>query len=245
MVDLARQLPRERVHLIVGGHEHAAGNGVVNSIPIVRAGANGRAVGIVDLYRRGNGAHSFSMAQQTVYADNIPVNAAIVDLMRPYLLAADAKGKGVVATIQEPLAASPDGDRRLGSLIADAARLSANATIGLHNPGGVRDDLPRGEVSYADLHRVLPFDNAVVRLTLTGKQLRQLVSETRSYYYSNLSVDSFTLGDGTAIRAEELYTLATNDFLADGGDGLNLLTTLPRDVIGVSMLDAVITHLRR
>jgi 2',3'-cyclic-nucleotide 2'-phosphodiesterase (5'-nucleotidase family) len=245
MVDLARQVPRERVHLIVGGHEHAAGNGVVNSIPIVRAGANGRAVGIVDLYRRGNGSHSFRMAQQTVYADNVPADAAIVDLMGPYLRAADAKGQEVVAMLQEPLAASPAGDRRLGSLIADAARLSANATIGLYNPGGVRADLPRGQVSYADLHRVLPFDNAVVRLTMKGKQLRQLVSETRSYYYANLSVDSFTLGDGTVIRPEGAYTLATSDFLADGGDGLRMLPTLPRDVTGVSMLDAVIMHLQR
>jgi 2',3'-cyclic-nucleotide 2'-phosphodiesterase (5'-nucleotidase family) len=245
MVDLARQVPRERVHLIVGGHEHAAGNGVVNSIPIVRAGANGRAVGIVDLYRRGNGSHSFRMAQQTVYADNVAADAAIVELMGPYLRAADAKGQEVVAMLQEPLAASPAGDRRLGSLIADAARLSANATIGLYNPGGVRADLPRGQVSYADLHRVLPFDNAVVRLTMTGKQLRQLVSETRSYYYANLSVDSFTLGDGIVIRPEGAYTLATSDFLADGGDGLRMLPTLPRDVTGVSMLDAVIMHLQR
>ncbi|MEQ1919840.1 MAG: carbamoyl-phosphate synthase domain-containing protein, partial [Elusimicrobiota bacterium] len=42
MVDLASELPPGSVHLIVGGHNHEAGNGVVNEIPIVRAGANGR-----------------------------------------------------------------------------------------------------------------------------------------------------------------------------------------------------------
>ena len=41
----------------------------------------------------------------------------------------------------------------------------ADATL---NPGGVRIDLPRGDVSYAQLHRVMPFDNAVVRLTISS-----------------------------------------------------------------------------
>jgi 2',3'-cyclic-nucleotide 2'-phosphodiesterase/3'-nucleotidase len=245
MVDLARQLPPGRVHVIVGGHDHAAGDGVVNSIPIVRAGSNGRAVAVVDLNRRDNGVHTFSMVRQTVYADNVPPDAAMVDVVAPFLVAADARQKEVVTTLDEPFLASPTGDRRLGLLIADAARLSASADVGLHNPGGVRADLTRGQVSYGDLHRVLPFDNAVVRLKLSGRQLQQLVSRTRSYYYSNLAVDSFTLGDGTAIRAEGSYTLATSDFLADGGDGLMMLTTLPRDVVGVSLLDAVISHLRR
>jgi 2',3'-cyclic-nucleotide 2'-phosphodiesterase/3'-nucleotidase len=244
MVDLALQLPPGRVHVIVGGHDHSAGSGAVNSIPIIRAGADGRAVGVVDLHRRDNGVHTFSMTQQTVYADQ-PADAAMVNLIAPYLLAADARGKEVVATLAEPLAASVRGDRRLGSLIADAARLSAKATIGLHNPGGVRADLPRGPVSYTDLHRVLPFDNTVVRLTLSGGQLRRLVAQTRSYYYSNLSVDAFTLSDGTAIRDGESYTLATNDFLADGGDSLTMLAALPREVVGVTLLDAFIEHLRR
>jgi 2',3'-cyclic-nucleotide 2'-phosphodiesterase (5'-nucleotidase family) len=51
--------------------------------------------------------------------------------------------------------------------------------------------------------------------------------------------------DTLRARQREAYTLATNDFLADGGDGLMVLTTLPRDVVGVSLLDAVIAHLRK
>jgi 2',3'-cyclic-nucleotide 2'-phosphodiesterase/3'-nucleotidase len=245
MVDLALQLPPGRVHLIVGGHDHSAGSGAVNSMPIIRAGADGRAVGVVDLHRSDDGVHTFNMAQQTVYADDVPPDDAMAKLIAPFLVAADVKGKEVVTTLDQPLPASAAGDRRLGSLITDAVRLSAKADVGLHNPGGVRADLPRGPVSYAALHRVLPFGNTVVRLTLSGRQLRQLVSQTRSYYYSNLTVDAFTLADGTAIRDGESYTLATNDFLADGGDGLTMLTALPRDVVGVSVLDAFITHLRK
>lgn len=257
MVELASQLPPGSVHLIAGGHTHTAGEGVVNSIPIVRAGSNGRAVAMVDLYRLGNGTHAFRMSQQTVYADDVPEDAAMADLLAPYVVAAEAIGKRPVTTLSEPLSASATGDRRLGYLIAAAARLLARADVGMHNPGGVRADLPRGVISYADLHRVMPFDNAVVRLTLSGRQLRQLVEQAGTrYYFSNLHVDydpeaapggrivSLRFPDTMPILDDRSYSLATSDFLADGGDGFTMLATLPRDALGVTILDAVVEHLR-
>lgn len=257
MVELASELPPGLVHLIVGGHDHTAGEGVVNSIPIVRAGSSGRAVGVIDLYRR-NGIHAFRMSQQTVYADDVQEDPTMTNLLAPYVRAADAAGKELVTTLAEPLSAAATGDRRLGSLIADAVRLLAGADVGMHNPGGVRADLPRGAISYADLYRVMPFDNAVVRLTLTGRQLRQLVEQAGSrYYYSNLHVEyaseaaprggrvSLSFPDTTPIRDDRSYSLATSDFLADGGDGFTMLSTLPRGALGVTLLDAVVGHLRK
>ena len=252
MVDLARELPPGTVHLIVGGHNHNPGEGVVNDIPIVRAGSNGRGIGIVDLYRQG-GRHTFKMSQQVVYADEFSADEAMAKLIAPYLLAADAKGREQITTFAEPV---PAADRRLGTLIADAARVRGRADVGMHNPGGVRADLPRGPISYADLHRVSPFDNALVRLTLTGAQLTQLVGRTGAgFYYSNLRIEpanaapgstivSLRLQDGTAIRDEASYTLATADFLADGGDGLTMLMSVPREATGLSVLEALVEHVR-
>ena len=257
LVDLAEEVPAGRVHLIVGGHDHSPGEGVVNGIPIVRAGSNGRAVGVVDLHRRVDGIHRFRMSSRTVEADTVRHDRTMVDLLAPYLRAAEARGKERVTTLPEPLSASPNGDRRLGRLIADAVRRLARADVGLHNPGGVRADLPSGDVSYADVYRVIPFDNEVVRLTLTGRQLRQLVDQTGPrYYYSNLRVEydsaasgervirSMRLSDGTQVSEDRSYTLATIDYLADGGDALTLLTTLQRQVLGVTVVDALADHLR-
>jgi 2',3'-cyclic-nucleotide 2'-phosphodiesterase (5'-nucleotidase family) len=64
------------------------------------------------------------------------------------------------------------------------------------------------------------------------------------YYYSNLRVTPLSIGDNLPVRDDETYTLATNDYLAEGGDGLMLLSTLPREALGVLLLDAVVTHLR-
>jgi len=236
MVDLARELPAGAVHLIVGGHNHEPGEGEVNGIAIVRAGANGQGVGVVDLHRHADGTRSFTMSRQVVYADSIDVDPAMTALLAPYLRTADELGGRVVTTLAEALSSSPAGDRRLGTLIAESARLLVDADVGLHNPGGVRIDLARGPVTYADLHRVMPFDNAVVRLTITGRQLRELAERTGPrYYYSGLPVAS--------AQDDATYSLATSDFLADGGDNLVMLSLLERENTGVTMLDAVVMRL--
>lgn len=257
MVDLAAEVPPGRLHLIAGGHAHEPGEGIVNGIPILRAGSNGRAVGVVDLFRLANGAHAFRVSQRMVYPDEVQPDSGMVAVLAPHIDAAEALGSRPVATLAHPMAASATGDRRLGHLIADAMRATVNADIGLHNTGGVRADLAAGVVSYADLHRVMPFDNTVVRLTLTGRQLRDVVAHAGiRFYYSNLIVEydpglppatrvvSIAFPDGRLIQDDRSYTLATSDFLADGGDGFAMLVPMPRTVSGVAILDATVDYLR-
>ena len=112
-------------------------------------------------------------------------------------------------------------------------------------------------MTYADLFRVLPFDNKVVTLSLTGSQLRALVMQAYpSYYYSNLhivfdpalelrrQVRDVTFADGSPLNPDARYTLATVDFLADGGDGLTMMSSVPREPTGLSNLDVLIAHIR-
>jgi 2',3'-cyclic-nucleotide 2'-phosphodiesterase (5'-nucleotidase family) len=257
MVDLARDLPPGTVDLIVGGHDHTAGGGVVNGVPIVRAGGSGRGVAVVDLHRRRDGSHTFESARVPVYADRPFAGSSMDALLAPHLRTADQRGRAIVTALSEPLSASPSGDRKLGALIAEATRLVAGADVGWHNPGGTRADLPAGSITYADVHRVLPFDNAVVRLELTGRELRRLVEQAGPrYYFANLRVTfeldalgqrraSIVFANGDGMRDDATYTLATNDFLAEGGDGFLMLADMPREAIGITVLDAVVDRLKQ
>jgi 5'-nucleotidase len=228
--------------------------GVVNAIPIVRPGAHGRAVAVVDLIRLADGTRTFQVARDIVYADAVEPDAAMAALLAPYMVQADAIGGMPVTTLGETLSSE---DRRLGDLVADAERLVAQADFAMHNPGGLRADLLAGKVSYGDLYRVLPFGNIVVRLTLSGRQLRQVVEQAgRSYYFSNLQVAydpnappgsrvvSLTFADGRPVLEDRTYTLATIDFLADGGGDFTMLQPLARQSFGVTDLDALATLLR-
>jgi len=249
MVDLASELPPGSVDLIVGGHSHGPGDGVVHSVPIVRAGAYGSVVGVTDLYRLEDGTHAFALDRRIVFPDLVQEDASMTVLLAPYLRAAEAVGKEQITVLADPLSRSATGDRRLGRLIAASIRLAAAADVGMHNPGGVRADLPGGPVTYMDLFRVMPFGNTVVRVTLTGRQLRDVAAQAGpDCYWSNLRVEfdplTLSLADGGPVLDDRTYELATNDFLVSGGDGLTMLRSLPRSDVGLTLLDAVIRQLR-
>jgi 2',3'-cyclic-nucleotide 2'-phosphodiesterase (5'-nucleotidase family) len=257
VVELARELPSGTVDLIVGGHAHGRGRGVVNGVPIVRAGASAIGLAIVDLFRAADGSRSFDIRIETLYADAVEPDPEMTAMLGPWLADAEAIAAEPVATLGEPLSNNRRGDRKLGTLIADAVRLTADADVGLMNPGGVRASLLAGPVSYGNLYDVMPFDNAVVKLRLNGTKLRELIEQTEALpYFSNLSITwnagaadgerltELTFADGRAVRDEVDYTLALSEFLAEGGDGFDLLIPMPRETTGTTLLDAMIAHLR-
>lgn len=182
----------------------------------------------------------------------------MIELLVPYKREADAKGAEDVTVLGQPLSHSATGDHLLGDFIAESIRLATGADIGMHHPGGVRADLKAGAVTYADVYRVMPFDNAVIRVALTGRQLRQVITQAGPlFYYANLHAEfgapgkqggravTLSAPDGTPVRDEVTYTLATSDFLAEGAHGFTVLAALPRAAVGVTVLDAVIEHLRQ
>ncbi len=69
------------------------------------------------------------------------------------------------------------GESNLGNLIADAMREAAGADIALMNSGGIRTDIPRGSITLEQLYTLLPFDNVLVSMDLTGRQLLQVLEE--------------------------------------------------------------------
>jgi hypothetical protein len=117
------------------------------------------------------------------------------------------------------------------------------AEIAFMNPGGVRDDLLFGEdgkVTYQEVANVQPFANTLVTMDLTGAQLAAIleeqwqpdgssrtklhlgVSEGFSYLYEPDAARGEHIVDltlnGVAITATDVFRVATNSFLASGGD---------------------------
>ena len=74
----------------------------------------------------------------------------------------------------------------LSNLIADVLRESAEiyigrkADVGLVNVGGLRTSLAEGNVTFGNIYRILPFENTLCIVTMTGAQLRQLFENIAS-----------------------------------------------------------------
>ena len=63
-------------------------------------------------------------------------------------------------------------ETNLGDLIADIIRSASGADAAIINGGGIRASINKGEIKVKDVYTVLPFDNYMVAVKLTGKQIR-------------------------------------------------------------------------
>jgi 2',3'-cyclic-nucleotide 2'-phosphodiesterase (5'-nucleotidase family) len=141
----------------------------------------------------------------------------------------------VVGTLEVP----PYEDRSarsspLGNLVADSFRRAAGTELAFTNKGGLRTHLTAGPVTARQLFELLPFDNTLVSLTLTGAEVRQVLQRSLgkdrrpleisggSYRYTerdgNRELLDVTI-DGRPLEPSRDYRIATSSFLARGGDG--------------------------
>ena len=137
--------------------------------------------------------------------------------------------------LETPLARNPNGlESPLGNLFADAilaAVPGADVAIGLGaRRGGLRADLPAGVLTRGPLYDVFPFDNHVVSLSLTGAQLRQVLTDQVARRRRGLpSVSGFRVrvtceedrpdleivrSSGVKIDPTETLIVSTTDFFA-------------------------------
>lgn len=172
--------------------------------------------------------------------------------------------------------ANAGGEQELGDLIADAQLADPSVVTGgqapviaFMNPGGIRADLTYaqsknegdGVVTYEEAFTVQPFNNYLVSLTMTGAQIKALltqqwsgvnagspkilqVSKGFAYTYSGTTLGTVTL-DGTAIDGNAQYRIVTNNFLADGGDGFPAFTQGTGKYFGGLDIDAFASYLEQ
>jgi 5'-nucleotidase len=180
-------------------------------------------------------------------------DARVASVLDPYLRRVAAKRDQKVGIVASgPFTRAYSGESPLGDLIADALRKSAGADVALMNSGGIRAELPAGELTYGDIFAVSPFDNFPALVILTGAQLVDLLRATTTgqrgimqvsgvrytFDASKKGLDRFLsaeLDNGTPINPAKLYTVIMPDFIAAGGDGAaDVMKTVPADRIQTS-----------
>jgi immune inhibitor A len=259
------------VDLIIGGHSHTdlkntpvlVGNGVVTTT-IVQAYYAGRQVGRVDAtvnpvtkkltVNKWEG-HAITttitadpdIAARVQYWDSTvgpllrqPVGVSNVELIRNY-----------------------NAESNMGDMVADSMRWKADllddgtvngsVKIAFTNAGGLRADIvvPVGgslpiTITYGDTFNVLPFNNTLYTMDLTGDQIQSLLDQSAKlykgilqssgithYWYNNCPPPCTTPtawgAYGVKVGGELLvytqtYRVVTNNFLATGGDSFTAFT---------------------
>jgi 5'-nucleotidase len=166
-------------------------------------------------------------------------------------------------------------EAQLGDVIADAqlaatsAPQDGGAQIAFMNPGGVRQDLNQGEITYGEAFGVQPFANVLTTVTLTGDQIRRILEQQRYGIGSNGAiaatvlqpskgftytfdttqpagsrVSNIQLGGAPLGMATE-YRVTANNFVATGGDGFTVFKEATNVTNGVIDLDALVAYMAK
>ena len=262
--DLARKV--RGIDIIVGGHSHTVVTDPVNESGtiIVQAGYNGLYLGALDIvydpvkkkildYTKQNELKLVSAGPQAQFDTDV---ARIIDRYEVQVRAEFSKVEG---TALRDFTRQTNKESTLGDLITDAMREATGAQIAFYNGGGIRADLPKGPITLEMIYTVLPFDNLLATMDLSGAQIRELLEKSaqaeKLLQVSGLQVEydlSKPAGskvnsirvDGTPLNPGSNYKVVTNDFLASGGDQVTTFMQGQNTSLGSPVRDAVVEYIR-
>ena len=119
-----------------------------------------------------------------------------------------------------------------GSRICTEKRLDFRPDVGYQNYGGIRISLPKGNITVGKIFELMPFENEMVFVKLNGDQLKTFLDQIAAKGGDSVSGVKFGIRDGKAtnvliagvpLDTGKTYWLATNDYVAEGGDDLSVL----------------------
>ena len=257
---LAEQLRGRGVDLIVAGQGAAPMETRVAGIPIVGPGGPG-GLAVADVVKTAAGGREIRVRIERVAAGPARPGTPLASVLGRVQTRTDSSDRRVVARLKRPLERGGRQDA-VGGMVAEARRNAAHADLGLVQDASIRGGLAAGPVTLARLREVEPAGQPLVRLQLTGGELRDLLERTLTdsagpsahlagaiVRYdprapAGRRVRSVALAGGRKLRAEAAYTLVTDEATASGRGDL-LPGGRPAERLGIRDVEAVATYLRR
>ncbi len=290
--DLALAARVAGISLIVGGHSHTfmsnktpgappyamlVPNTSGRTVPVVHAYAYGRFLGDLTVEFDDDGAVSSARGEPVELAGDVfpeapDVAARVAALARPI----EKIRQTEVAVLSAPIDASRSNCRarecEMGNTIAEAmlSRVApTGVSIAVANSGALRTSLAAGRVTLDDVFGVLPFQNTLFTMDLTGAQVVETLEtgvsrlEARTGAFPQVAGLRFRLDPlapphggrvrdvlvrsptgWTPIDPAAVYSVVVSSFTAAGGDGYAILTQgLNRYDTAIDLADALAEYL--
>ncbi len=231
------------IDVIVGGHSHTKVESpvLIGETIIVQAWEHGKALGILDLKVQDGKIIYFEGHLEEIKPESGKVDKSIKAIVDKYNNRVNAVLNEIIGETKLDL----DGENvrkketNLGNFIADIIRKTVGADAAIINGGGIRTGIKKGEIKVKDIYSVLPFDNYIVAIKLSGKQIKETLEHGLSaieegagrfpqvsglkFTYNPFAKPGSRIKDvfiaGRPLELDKEYVIATNDFLAVGGDG--------------------------
>lgn len=226
------------IDVFVGGHAH---RGIEKPFVhpqtgtlIVQSYGYGTRLGYLKLRLQGKKIISHEGELLKVWSDKLTPDAAVAAKVEFYKRKVAPEIGGVVGRSKVRLVRSYRTESSLGDYVTDVMRAVSGAEVGITNAGGLRADLPEGSITKGDVLDALPFVNTLVVCEMTGAQIREVLEQGFTLERGMLQVSGlrarYDMSRPSGKRLVELllagrpaedgrvYRVATNSFLAQGGD---------------------------
>ena len=201
---------------------------------------------------------------------SIPNDPALDKMLEPYSAKVRAL-EVVIGKLEDELKKGPVGGGNLGNFVTDGMRVQSSAKLGkpvllaVTNSGGLRKNtITPGDLRAADIFELLPFENALAEVELTGEQLLKLLnvvvsagdalSGARIKYRMNADnrpemVSARLLdsqGREMEIDPKATYSIVTIDYLLKLGSGRYSILQEAKNVrpLGVTIRDALMDYVK-
>lgn len=181
-------------------------------------------------------------AKTIVVDSSVKDNQSINELVNPYkkqLL--NKMQEGLTYTATDLTREDGEMQSSLGNLFADicfvqgdsvfTAQTTHQLDFALFNHGGLRASIPSGDVTLENAFNLMPFENELVVVTLSGEKVHELASffidNQRAHPISNAVQFTITgntyklLINNRPLDKKATYNVLTNDYLQTGGDKMN------------------------
>ncbi|MDD7362591.1 MAG: 5'-nucleotidase C-terminal domain-containing protein [Peptoniphilus sp.] len=234
------------IDVIIDGHSHTAlENGkLVNGVLIAQTGGHLQQLGEVNISLRGHEVISkTAVLRDAKFFENVREDLDVSNTIDKILTDNKDALERVVGKTDVALEGAREHVRteetNFGNLVTDAMRDVSGADVAITNGGGIRASIPEGDITVSHLWTSFPFGNTIMKIELTGadivKALEHGVADAPAPEGKFPQVSGITFKydteqkagervfdvkvNGKALDPKATYTLATNDFMAVGGDG--------------------------
>ncbi len=242
---IARAAPG--IALVLGGHDHTGlRNGYRDPVSGAWLGESYYGLSYVTRAELNFGDKTGKLAGVSVkllplWVDQTGQDPAVLKLVAGYKEQVQAKMGRKVGEAAAELGFSGKGlDNPIGSWLSDVTRKAMGTQLAFQNTHALRHSIPKGAVYLRDLYQAMPFDNTIVTMTLTGAEIAQVFRDNIRNGKSDMQVSGLTVEyrpapdgsaaevrlyrDGREISPADRFTVATNSYLAGGGDGGQVFT---------------------
>ena len=207
-------------------------------------------------------------SSQIVVDESIPADPEIEKLLAPYSAKVHALSL-VIGRLERPLKKEPVGAGSLGNFVTDGIRSYAENKLGkpvaltIMNAGGLRKNtISEGELRASDVFELLPFENALMVVEISGANLLKLLpplvrdaqsgarlqykwnDQNRPEFISGKLIDAN--GHEQEIDPNKSYTIVTIDYLLKVGGGAFAVLKEATNVtpLNITLRDAIMEYVK-